>query len=674
MKTRAADRMKRKATSRTAPVQAANKLSSSKGKQVAGIPVDTDQEAHEAMTPQPGSFSQHLLKGFAAMWDDRSQLADVILSVGDQQVLAHSCVLCMWSEVFKALLTRWSAQRTSNGAAAAAVTVDLSPGDSPEDFLELLHYCYVGTCQLDSHNVMPLLRLSNYYEILPLKETCGEFLFELLTACNCLNLLLKLIEKYMCTRERRMLIQHMAQNFEGLLEEGALWQLPCRVWQEILMQDCLVVANESAVLTAAWQYDTYIQRAQLQKSNSAMGVAIDSASNGMRDSVMERLLPCVRLPQLGLTMLLDRVEQNTWLMSLDVTKEYLANAFRSLLLTKEGKAAKPLAVAGSAAGSSNLGDSEGGDGRLACGRAARAGRRQASTAPTQRATVWASSWSVGGAAPQTATAEAEGGLKMAWKSRDGLAPDAPHLCYTKVQPGLQYGSMYIELLVQSTRPSSRGISGLKFWVVRDPRVVPRSPSSDDPASLVWDCNGTNYGRMNRADATGQNGTVQLVASGSRPGGRPFALQFVAVPVDKYRIMGDSEELSICFLMWRQGDIIGVGSQARERLVLVTFHKNGMLMAKQKVCSACMAHNGDPNGQWHVMRHAWRLSAALLRPPPTQAAKPSTARVPEGAQPAAQLDAQSQAERQSATLKMLMTAAQALASDKLISPMSLHCNG
>lgn len=55
------------------------------------------------------------------------------------------------------------------------------------------------------------------------------------------------------------------------------------------------VANESAVLTAAWQYDTYIQRAQLQKSNSAMGVAIDSASNGMRDSVMERVRPSTTL-------------------------------------------------------------------------------------------------------------------------------------------------------------------------------------------------------------------------------------------------------------------------------------------------------------------------------------------------------------------------------------------
>ena len=33
-----------------------------------------------------------------------------------------------------------------------------------------------------------------------------------------------------------------------------------------------------------------------------------------------QLLPCVRLPQLGLTTLLTSVEQDKWLMSLDVTK------------------------------------------------------------------------------------------------------------------------------------------------------------------------------------------------------------------------------------------------------------------------------------------------------------------------------------------------------------------
>ena len=76
------------------------------------------------------------------------QSGDVVLNVGKQQVPAHSCVLRVCSEVFQALLTRWSAQRTNNSTKAPAVTVDLSQGDSPEDFLELLHFCYVGTCHV----------------------------------------------------------------------------------------------------------------------------------------------------------------------------------------------------------------------------------------------------------------------------------------------------------------------------------------------------------------------------------------------------------------------------------------------------------------------------------------------------------------------------------------------
>ena len=142
-------------------------------------------------------------------------------------------------------------------------------------------------------------------QILPLKEICGEFLFELLTARNCLNLLLELTEKYACSRARRMLSQQMAQNFEALLEEGALWRLPCRVWHEILMQDCLAVscchihprhawpwrctsnlcampvqvAHEADVLWAVRQY------AQLQESD------------GMKESVMGRVRPSGTLPR-----------------------------------------------------------------------------------------------------------------------------------------------------------------------------------------------------------------------------------------------------------------------------------------------------------------------------------------------------------------------------------------
>ena len=70
----------------------------------------------------------------------------------------------------------------------------------------------------------------------------------------------------------------------------------------------------------------------------------------------------------------------------------------------------------------------------------------------------------------TATAQVEGGLKAAFADYrvapiGDLASEGAHSCYTVVQPGLQSGSMYMELLVQSMRPNSRGKRGLKFWVV-----------------------------------------------------------------------------------------------------------------------------------------------------------------------------------------------------------------
>ena len=72
-----------------------------------------------------------------------------------------------------------------------------------------------------------------------------------------------------------------------------------------------------------------------------------------------------------------------------------------------------------------------------------------------------------------ATTQTEGGLKTdCWEmdvcpchGLEGPVSQVPDSCYTVVQPGLQSGSMYMELLVQSMRPSSKGMSGLNFWVV-----------------------------------------------------------------------------------------------------------------------------------------------------------------------------------------------------------------
>ena len=60
--------MKRKAASRPASKQPANKMSSSKGKQVAGTPVDTDQEAEQVLRATASSQKVCMLKMCSLAW------------------------------------------------------------------------------------------------------------------------------------------------------------------------------------------------------------------------------------------------------------------------------------------------------------------------------------------------------------------------------------------------------------------------------------------------------------------------------------------------------------------------------------------------------------------------------------------------------------------------------
>ena len=86
------------------------------------------------------------------------------------QVSTHRVVLAAWSPVWKALLLRWCPP----GTGRAIARVDWVPSDPPAHFLDLLRYMYTGAVSLTSSNVLPLLRLSNFYEIEPLKEVCHQ--------------------------------------------------------------------------------------------------------------------------------------------------------------------------------------------------------------------------------------------------------------------------------------------------------------------------------------------------------------------------------------------------------------------------------------------------------------------------------------------------------------------
>lgn len=64
------------------------------------------------------------------------------------------------------VLIRWTENTDGGVAGPVKITVELgTEGDTAEDFRELLKYMYTGKCVVGTLNVMALLRLSNYYEV-----------------------------------------------------------------------------------------------------------------------------------------------------------------------------------------------------------------------------------------------------------------------------------------------------------------------------------------------------------------------------------------------------------------------------------------------------------------------------------------------------------------------------
>eukprot|EP01043_Picozoa_sp_COSAG02_P016089 COSAG02_NODE_701_length_18335_cov_18.672955_11_plen_442_part_00 len=250
---------------------------------------------------QPEEFGNAVRGGFASLWaavSDGSALAkgcDVVATAGKKSYSCHSLVLAVWSSVLRASLEeRWSSKPAAAGP--TSLQIELGPAE-PVDFKTMLCYCYTGELMLTPSNVIGLLHLSDFYGIEPIKNCCGEFLFGLL-GNEQLVALLTIAEEYSVAQLRGACARVLADDFEDLLEDGTLWSLSVDVWEELLAQTSLAVSDETTVLDAVLTF------------------ASPPHTDGpeARAAKLERLLPYVRLPQLGERLI--SVQQDQELMSI----------------------------------------------------------------------------------------------------------------------------------------------------------------------------------------------------------------------------------------------------------------------------------------------------------------------------------------------------------------------
>jgi len=225
------------------------------------------------------------------------------LQLKSEKTLAHKVVLCTWSDTFRVMLQNETWKESHQQELAIAVDEREAPL-----FKKMLTYMYTGTLDIPFDEVIPLLALSNYYGVIPLKDACGEILGKNIDGDNVFYLL-EIVQQYACTKLNQQCAEYLAENFGDMLVSDKLMSLDVETWIEMLKTDDVQVNSEEDVLEAVIRYS-------------------DQFDEEKRVEVLEKTLPHIRFPVLSSQYLIEKVEQNQKLQNVKILHKLLHETYK----------------------------------------------------------------------------------------------------------------------------------------------------------------------------------------------------------------------------------------------------------------------------------------------------------------------------------------------------------
>lgn len=252
----------------------------------------------------PKGFGEQLQSGMKLLHESKL-LSDIELVVAGERLTAHKFVLYAWSRKFQELL--------KDIGSAETLEVKIDPKNL-DNFKLMLEYMYTGTSsqRITSSNVMDLLDLCHEFGIAPLKEECGDFLFDSSEDINAVYLL-ELAEKYEAKRLEKKCAEYLAENFEDLMEQedNLLMKLRVSTWVELIKSDEVKVTREEDL------FNTVLKYADMR-----------GATNEESRAILTQLLPHIRFSLCSPKFLVEEVERNKALMDIPILKQLLFETFR----------------------------------------------------------------------------------------------------------------------------------------------------------------------------------------------------------------------------------------------------------------------------------------------------------------------------------------------------------
>ncbi|XP_071447605.1 kelch-like protein 17 [Hetaerina americana] len=208
-----------------------------------------------------------------------SQLCDIVLKIGGEEIRAHRVVLASVSPYFYAMF---------NDDMAEKLQCEVTLHDIDSSALHLLvDYAYSGEILITEDNVQVLLPASSLLQMASVTDACCKFLLRQLHPSNCLGIR-SFADAHACKDLHRKSHRFALQNFQEVMQTEEFLLLPIHEVEGLISSAQLNVPSEEMVFLAVLSW-----------------VKHDLAK---REQHLPQLMRHVRLALIGRSFLMSRVE------------------------------------------------------------------------------------------------------------------------------------------------------------------------------------------------------------------------------------------------------------------------------------------------------------------------------------------------------------------------------
>ena len=179
---------------------------------------------------------------------DEEKYADVTLTCGGKEFKCSSLILAESSSIFEAMFNAPGFKESAtNSANISEIGVNA--------FEKVIRFLYNGSIELEPSNILEVFNFANQYDVTPLRDACGDYLFEEVTVESVMNPLWRIAKMFQAKKLSQNCLKYALDNFTlpntiQIHSTKGFLQTDEDLIQELLVHSDIKILHERDVLFA----------------------------------------------------------------------------------------------------------------------------------------------------------------------------------------------------------------------------------------------------------------------------------------------------------------------------------------------------------------------------------------------------------------------------------------